>query len=93
VVTVETLLPSEIRKHSGAAQRIDPPIDDVMYKGPDASATTLESPKSTRKALQPLSRRIFDFKERVIDEQENKSISIYALQSDLHVPHRTSELY
>lgn len=31
VVTVETLLPAEIRKYSGAAH---PPIDDVIYKGP-----------------------------------------------------------
>jgi hypothetical protein len=51
VVTVETLLPAEIGKYSGAAQRIDPPIDDVIYKGPQASATMLERPKSARNTL------------------------------------------
>jgi hypothetical protein len=63
----EARLSVEIRKQcSGAAQRTDPPIDDVTYNGPQVSVTTLERPKSASNAFPLLSMSTFDFKNNLV---------------------------
>ena len=62
VVMVETQLSCGMRKCSGAAQRMDPPMDDVMKEEVNASATMWDKPKSVSNAFPLPSIRTFDCK-------------------------------
>jgi hypothetical protein len=62
VVMVETQLSCGMQKCSGAAQRMDPPMDDVTKEEANVSATMWDKPKSVSKAFPLPSIRTFDCK-------------------------------